>query len=64
MVHPTDVKAILPLLGLGLLAHAFVPVAAGANTQARLVLSREVARPGETVLVGVHLKMAFGWHTY
>lgn len=33
-------------------------------TRARLVLSAEVARPGDTVLAGVHLQMAAGWHTY
>jgi len=35
-----------------------------AHTQARLVLPAEVARPGETVLAGVHLHMEKGWHTY
>lgn len=34
------------------------------NTQARLLLSHEAARPGDTVLAGVELKMAPGWHTY
>ncbi len=35
-----------------------------ANTTARLVLSHEAARPGETVLAGIHLRMAPKWHTY
>src|SRR5829696_9232862 len=35
-----------------------------ANTSARLVLSHESARVGETVWAGIHLKMAPGWHTY
>jgi thiol:disulfide interchange protein DsbD len=35
-----------------------------AHTQARLVLGRDVARPGETVVAGVELKMDKGWHTY
>jgi len=38
--------------------------AQAAHTQAQLVLADDVARPGETVLVGVHLKMEPGWHTY
>ncbi len=37
---------------------------AATKTQARLVLSSDTARAGETVLAGVHLKMAPGWHTY
>jgi thiol:disulfide interchange protein DsbD len=35
-----------------------------AHTQARLILSADTARPGETVLAGVDLKMEPGWHTY
>ena len=38
--------------------------AQAAHTQARLILADDLARPGETVLVGVHLKMEPGWHTY
>jgi thiol:disulfide interchange protein len=38
--------------------------AQAAHTQAQLVLGDDIARPGETVLVGVHLKMEPGWHTY
>ena len=37
---------------------------AAAKTQASLVVGSEVARPGETVWVGVHLRMAPRWHTY
>src|SRR4051794_29783505 len=33
-------------------------------TQARLALSQSAARPGETVLAGVHLRMNSRWHTY
>jgi len=33
-------------------------------TKARLVLSAESVRPGDTVLAGVHLKMDRGWHVY
>ena len=35
-----------------------------ANTTARLVLSHETVKPGETVWAGVHLRMAPKWHTY
>jgi thiol:disulfide interchange protein DsbD len=35
-----------------------------AHTQARLILSAETAKPGDTVLAGVDLKMEPGWHTY
>jgi thiol:disulfide interchange protein DsbD len=38
--------------------------AQAAHTQARLVLSAEAARPGDTVLAGVQLKMDEHWHTY
>ena len=49
---------IVIFLGLaGNLAHA-------AHTQARLILSAETARPGDTIFVGVDLKMESGWHTY
>jgi thiol:disulfide interchange protein DsbD len=52
------------LLGL-LLATALAPFSAhGAHTQARLILSAETARPGDTVIAGIHLKMDPGWHTY
>jgi thiol:disulfide interchange protein DsbD len=35
-----------------------------AHTQALLILSADTARPGDTVLAGVDLKMEPGWHTY
>jgi thiol:disulfide interchange protein/DsbC/DsbD-like thiol-disulfide interchange protein len=35
-----------------------------ANTQAKLIVSAESARPGETVMAGIRLTMAPGWHTY
>jgi len=38
--------------------------AGAAHTQVRLILSADTARPGDTVLVGVDLKMEPGWHTY
>ena len=38
--------------------------ASAAHTQARLILSASTARPGDTVLVGVDMKMEPAWHTY
>ena len=38
--------------------------AQAAHTQARLILAAETARPGDTVLAGVHLHMDPHWHTY
>src|SRR5213594_389250 len=38
--------------------------AQAAHTQARLLLPAQTARPGETVLAGVHLHMDPRWHTY
>ncbi len=35
-----------------------------AHTQASLVLSAATARPGDTVLAGIHLTMDPQWHTY
>ena len=38
--------------------------ARAANTDARLILSHDSAKPGETILAGIQMKMAPGWHTY
>jgi thiol:disulfide interchange protein DsbD len=38
--------------------------AQAAHTQARLLLSAETTRPGDTIWAGVDLKMEPGWHTY
>jgi thiol:disulfide interchange protein DsbD len=38
--------------------------ARAAHTNARLMVSAATARPGDTVLAGVQLKMEPGWHTY
>jgi len=35
-----------------------------AHTQVRLILSADTARPGDTMLAGVDMKMEPGWHTY
>ena len=41
-----------------------VCTAQAAHTQARLLLAADNARPGDTVLAGIELKMDEGWHTY
>jgi len=41
-----------------------VQAAPAAHTQARLILAAETARPGDTVLAGVQLRMDPRWHTY
>src|SRR5256885_17217339 len=46
------------------LPFAVETIRAAGRTQARLILSAETARPGETVMAGVLLKMPPGWHTY
>jgi thiol:disulfide interchange protein/DsbC/DsbD-like thiol-disulfide interchange protein len=35
-----------------------------AHTQVQLLLSADTAKPGDTILAGVDLKMEPGWHTY
>jgi thiol:disulfide interchange protein/DsbC/DsbD-like thiol-disulfide interchange protein len=40
------------------------PPAKAAHTSASLVLASEMARPGETVMAGIRLRMDHGWHTY
>ena len=47
------------------LAVVLAPVSAlAAHTQVRLILAAETARPGDTVMAGVHLHMDPDWHTY
>jgi thiol:disulfide interchange protein len=46
-----------------LLILAALPVEA-ATTKARIVLPTDAVAPGQTVVAGVHLKMAPGWDTY
>jgi thiol:disulfide interchange protein DsbD len=38
--------------------------AEAAHTEVKLILPAEAAKPGDTILVGVDLKMESGWHTY
>jgi thiol:disulfide interchange protein DsbD len=59
-VHSRLSRTILVILSFLL----WVVSARAAHTQAQLVLANTTARPGDTVLAGVHLKMESGWHTY
>jgi thiol:disulfide interchange protein len=56
------VRTIGTILG-GLFCLAAI-TASAAHTQVRLILSADIARPGDTILAGVDLKMDPGWHTY
>jgi thiol:disulfide interchange protein DsbD len=48
-------QASLPSLGDSFAAH---------HTQAKLILSADTAKPGDTIWAGLDLKMEPGWHTY
>jgi thiol:disulfide interchange protein DsbD len=60
--HLIRVRRIGTILAGWICLAAFT--AHAAHTQVRLVLSADTARPGDTVLAGVDLKMDPGWHTY
>jgi thiol:disulfide interchange protein DsbD len=55
---------LLKLFWVSALAILLTASANAAHTQVRLILSAETARPGDTVLAGLHLKMEPKWHTY
>src|ERR1035438_7905144 len=57
------VRRILNLVGAAWFCLAGL-AAQAAHTQARLVLAAATARPGETVLAGVQLRMDPRWHIY
>ena len=40
------------------------PLLTAHHTQARLILSADTAKPGDTIWAGVDMKMDTGWHTY
>jgi thiol:disulfide interchange protein DsbD len=63
MGHLISVRRTLNFLGAAWLCLAGLSVHA-AHTQARLVLAANAARPGDTVLAGVQLRMDPRWHTY
>ena len=52
---PAQAQPALPSFGGAPTAH---------HTQAKLVLSADSARPGDTIWAGVDMKMEAGWHTY
>ena len=58
-----EVRLGLNIVTAVLLGAVGMPARA-AHTQARLLLAVETARPGATVMAGVHLHMDKGWHTY
>src|SRR5256886_387325 len=60
----TDMRLTPLATFLIFLSPAVVSVGAATKTRAQLILSAEAARPGETVMAGVLLKMPAGWHTY
>src|SRR2546422_5060924 len=57
-------RLALSLLWLAGLILAAPTGQAAARTEAGLVLANETVRPGETIMVGVHLRSPAGWHTY
>ena len=57
LIHMRRIGILVGICLAALTAHA-------AHTQARLILAADTARPGDTVLAGLDLKMEPGWHTY
>jgi len=53
--HIASAQTALPSFGDTFAAH---------HTQAKLILSADSAKPGDTIWAGVDLKMEPGWHTY
>ena len=62
-MHPAGVRRMLNLFCVAWFCLAGLPARA-AHTQATLLLGAETARPGDTVLAGVRLRMDPDWHTY
>ena len=60
LVHLIGVRSTIKLIVVALFSLAAASVEA-AHTQARLVLSVEMARPGDTVLAGIQLHMDPQW---
>ena len=63
MGHQYVVRHVLNILVFFCLG-IFPTTVQAAHTQARLLLNVESAKPGDTILAGVHLKMDAEWHTY
>jgi DsbC/DsbD-like thiol-disulfide interchange protein/cytochrome c biogenesis protein CcdA len=71
ILHPTFMRWVKGIVCLVLLTCAVrVPAQFEtfkrnvAHTKARLLLSHETAKPGETITAGIELTMDEGWHTY
>ena len=62
-MHLILMRAILKSFSVVLLCLAGLSTQA-AHTQASLILAAESAKPGDTVLAGVRLRIDHGWHTY
>ena len=60
--HLINVRQIAAILSIGFCLATFT--ARAAHTQVQLILSADTVKPGDTILVGVDLKMEPGWHTY
>ena len=60
----TRVKNVGRLCGIVGVALPLLAAGTAPRTQVSLLLDQEVAQPGDTVMAGVRLKMAPGWHTY
>jgi thiol:disulfide interchange protein DsbD len=56
-IRDAGAQSGLSLLGSGAFASAH-------HTQAKLILSADTVKPGDTIWAGVDLKMDAGWHTY
>ena len=59
--HMPMVKRLVILIGF---AFSALLVHGAGQTEVKLLLSHQSARPGETILAGVRLKMQPLWHTY
>src|SRR5579872_4009349 len=59
----TSVRFLRLLLGVAIIA-MFAQSLHAAATQSDLILSADTARPGDTIMAGVRLRMKPGWHTY
>lgn len=58
------IVCLLLAMGFGASAQFTTFTKNARHTKARLVLSHEVAKPGETVTAAIELTMDEGWHTY
>jgi len=59
-----DVRHILKNFGVLSCLLASALAASAATTKVELLLSAEAARPGDTVMAGLHMTMKPTWHTY